>query len=88
MIENYGEDFKERYGSNWCSTYCYNVTRSEMQWRTSYRSKVKETWLTFLSNLKFRDAKGSLEMRYCLHDAIINAVSRIGKIIDKNELYL
>ena len=34
-----------------------------------------------------RDAVGNYKMRSCLHDAVINAAVRIGKNINKLELY-
>ena len=36
---------------------------------------------------KFREAEGHLTMRLCLQDAVINYAPRIGKYINKHELY-
>ena len=40
-----------------------------------------------MTGSKYRDAEGSPHHRSCLHDAIINADPRVGKKIDKSELY-
>ena len=41
----------------------------------------------FFPGSDFREAEGHLSMRSCLQDAVINYATRIGKYIDKQELY-
>ena len=55
--------------------------------RTSLVRKRKATGYDLITGSPYRDAEGSPHHRSCLHDAIINAVPRIGEKIDKSELY-
>ena len=47
----------------------------------------KSTGFVYLPGSEFHEAEGHLSMRSCLKYAVINSVPRIGKYIDKQELY-
>ena len=49
--------------------------------------KRKPTGYIYLTGFQFRKAEGHLKLRSCLHDTIIKSAPRIGKYINKNELY-
>ena len=49
--------------------------------------KRKITRCIYLPGSGFREAEGNLSMRSCLQDAVINSAPRIGKFINKQELY-
>ena len=55
--------------------------------KDNFGRKRKATVCIFLPGSDFREAEGHLSMRSCLQDAVINYVTRIGKYIDKQELY-
>ena len=55
--------------------------------RQNFGRKRKPTGCIFLSGSGFRDAEGNSNMRSCLQDAVINSAPRIGKFINKQELY-
>ena len=55
--------------------------------KQNFGRKRKSTGCIFLSGSGLRDAVGNYKMRSCLHDAVINAAVRIGKNINKLELY-
>ena len=56
--------------------------------RDNFGKKRKSTGFMFFPGSDFREAEGPLLMRSCLQDAIINSSPRIGKYIDKQELYI
>ena len=49
--------------------------------------KQKATGYVLITGSPYRDNEGSPHQRSCFHDEIINAAPRIGKKIDKSELY-
>ena len=49
--------------------------------------KRKSTGYIYLSGSKYREAEIHLEIRSCLQEAVINSDPRIGKYINKLELY-
>ena len=49
--------------------------------------KGKAKGYVLITGSPYRDAEGLSQLRFCLHDAIINAAQRIGGKIDKSELY-
>ena len=53
----------------------------------NFGKKIKATGCIFLPGSGFREAEGNLKMRSCLQDALINYAPRIGKFINKLELY-
>ena len=53
----------------------------------NFGSKIKSTGCIYLPGSKYRESEGHLELRSCLQDAIINSAPRIGKYINKLELY-
>ena len=55
--------------------------------RDSFGKKRKSTGFIYLPGSKFREAEGHLSMRSCLQDAVINYAPRIGKYINRHELY-
>ena len=55
--------------------------------RQNFGRKRKPTGCIFLSGPGLRDAEGNSNMRSCLQDAVINSAPRIGKFINKQELY-
>ena len=55
--------------------------------RHNFGRKIKPTGCIFLPGSGFREAEGNLKMRSCLQDAVINSAPRIGKFINKLELY-
>ena len=55
--------------------------------RQNFGRKRNPTGCIFLSGSGLRDAKGNLNMRSCLQDAVINSAPRIGNFINKQELY-
>ena len=55
--------------------------------RDHFGRKRKSTGFIYLPGSKFREAEGHLSMRSCLQDAVINSSPRIGKHINKIELY-
>ena len=57
-----------------------------MRWTYSGR-KHKATGYVLITGSPHRGAEGYLQLRSCLHDAIVNAAPRIGEKIDQLELY-
>ena len=55
--------------------------------RQNFARKRKPTEYIFIPGLGFREAESNLKMRSCLQDAVINSAPRIGKFINKLELY-
>ena len=55
--------------------------------RQKFGRKRKPTGFIFLPGSGFREAEGNLKMRSCLQDAVIDSAPRIGKFINKQELY-
>ena len=55
--------------------------------RTHSGRKLKATGYILIAGSPYRDAEVSPHIRSCLHDAIINAASRIGGNFDQSELY-
>ena len=55
--------------------------------RSNFGRKRKPSGCIFLSGSGFGEAEGNLIMRSCLKDAVINYAPRIGKFINKQELY-
>ena len=55
--------------------------------RGIFSRKRKSTGFIYLPGSKFREAEGNLTMRSCLQDAVIISTHRIGKYINKVELY-
>ena len=55
--------------------------------RQNFGRKIKPTGCIFIPGSGFREAEGNLKMRSCLQDTVINSAPRIGKFIDKQELY-
>ena len=55
--------------------------------RQNFGRKRKPTGCIFLSGSGLRDTEGNSNMRSCLQDAAINSAPRIGKFINKEELY-
>ena len=55
--------------------------------RQNFGRKRKPTGCIFLSGSGFREAEDNLKMRSCLQNAVINSAPRIGKFINKQELY-
>ena len=55
--------------------------------RQNFGRKRKPTGCIFLSGSGFREAEGNSKLRSCLQDAVINSAPRIGKFINKQELY-
>ena len=53
----------------------------------NFGKKIKSTEFIFLLESKFREAEGRLSMRSCLQYSVINYAPRIGKYINKLELY-
>ena len=53
----------------------------------NFGKKRKPTGFIFFPGSDFREAEGHLSMSLCLQDAVINSSPRIGKYIDKQELY-
>ena len=52
-----------------------------------FKRKRKSSVFIYVPGSKFCEAEGHLSMRSCLKDAVINSAPRIGKYIDKQELY-
>ena len=55
--------------------------------KDNFGRKRKATECIYLPGSGFREAEGHLSTRSCLQDTIINSAPRIGKFIDKQELY-
>ena len=55
--------------------------------RKNFGRKRKPTGCIFLYGLGFCEAEGNLKMRSCLQDDVIGSAPRIGKVINKQELY-
>ena len=55
--------------------------------KQNFGKKIKATGCIYLPGSVFREAEGNFTMRSCLQDAVINSVTRIGKFINKQELY-
>ena len=55
--------------------------------KENFGGKRKGTGCIYLPGPGFREAEVHLSMRSCLQDAVINSAPRIGKIINKQELY-
>ena len=55
--------------------------------RDNYGRKRKSTGYIYLPGSRFGEAEGHLTMRSCLKYSIINSAPRIGKYINKLELY-
>ena len=55
--------------------------------KDNFGRNIKSTGCIYLPGSDFREAEGHLLMRSCLQDAVINSAPRIGKFIDKHELY-
>ena len=55
--------------------------------RDIFCRKIKSTGFIYLPGSKFCEAEGHLKMSSCSQDAIINYSPRIGKYINKLELY-
>ena len=55
--------------------------------RQNFGRKRKPTGCIFLPGSGFRETEGNLKIRSCLQDAVINYAPRIGKFINKLELY-
>ena len=55
--------------------------------RDNFGRKRKSIGFIYLPGSKFCEAEGHLSMRSCLQDAVINSAPRIGKQINKLELY-
>ena len=55
--------------------------------RQDFDRKRKPTGCIFLPGSGFREAEGNLKMRSCLQDDVVNSAPRIGKFINKVELY-
>ena len=53
----------------------------------NFGRKRKSTGCIYLPWSYFQEAEGHLSMRSCLKDAVINSDPKIGKFIDKQELY-
>ena len=53
----------------------------------NFGKKRESTGFIFLPGSKFREAEGHLLMRSCLQYAVINYAPRIGKYINKLEMY-
>ena len=53
----------------------------------NFGRKRKVTGCICLPGSVFREAEGHFSMRSCLQDSIINSAPRIGKFINKQELY-
>ena len=55
--------------------------RSRIQCRTYSEIKLKASGLVYIQYFPYCNAEGLLHLRYCLHDAVIDAAPRIrGKI--------
>ena len=48
---------------------------------------MKPTGYIYLPGTQYREAEGHLKLRPFLHDAVINYDPRIGKYINKHDLY-
>ena len=55
--------------------------------RTYPGKKRKATGYVYITGSPYLDDEGSSHLRSCLHDAIINFAPKIGREIDKSELY-
>ena len=55
--------------------------------RDNFGRKRKSTGFIYLPGSKFRESEGHLTIRLCLQYAVINFAPRIGKYINKLELY-
>ena len=55
--------------------------------KDNFGSKIKATGSIYLPGSWLRESKGHLSMISCLKDAVINSAPRIGKYINKQELY-
>ena len=55
--------------------------------KQNFGKKRKATGCIYLPVSGFHEAEGNLSMRSCLQDAVINSDPRIGKFINKQELY-
>ena len=55
--------------------------------KENFCRKRKATGCIYLPGSDFCEAEGHFSMRSCLQDAVINSAPRIGKFIDKKELY-
>ena len=53
----------------------------------NFGRKRKAAGCIYLPGSDFREAEDHLSMRSCLQDAVINSAPRIGKYINKQELY-
>ena len=61
--------------------------RNRKMTKDNFGRNIKSTGCIYLPGSDFREAEGHLSMRSCLKDAVINFAPRIGKYIDKQELY-
>ena len=55
--------------------------------KDNFGIKRKVTGCIYIPGSDFSEAEGHLSMRSCLQDAVINSATRIGKFINKQELY-
>ena len=55
--------------------------------KDNFGIKRKATGCIYLPGSDFCEAEGHLSMHSCLQDAVITSSPRIGKYIDKQELY-
>ena len=58
-----------------------------LKWQDRILVEKENQLDAFLSGSGFRDAEGNSKMRSCLQEAVINYAPRIGKFINKEELY-
>ena len=56
--------------------------------RDKFGKKRKSTRFIYVSGSELYESEGHLSMRSYLQDAVINSAPRIGKYIDKQELYI
>ena len=55
--------------------------------RGNFGNKIKSTVFIYFPGSEFRKAEGRLSMKSCLQYSVIDYAPRIGKYIDKQELY-
>ena len=63
------------------------LDRNYKEAKQNFGRKRKPTGCMFISGSGLRDAVGNYKLRSCLQDAVINSAPRIGKFINKQELY-
>ena len=75
--------------------YTYGYYPIQQMWdrdqkiaRENFRRKIKSIGFIYLTGSILRVSEGNLTMRSCLQDDVVTSAPRIGKYINKLEVYI